>query len=63
MKEVMDKYYLVQTIQETTRKDKNTLDLVFTNQIEVFTEVEVIKTVMSDHDQIEIAINIESPRQ
>ena len=63
MMEVMDKYHLIQTIQETTRKDKNTLDLVFTNQIEVFTEVEVLKTIMSDHDQIEITTNIESPRQ
>ena len=58
MMEVMDKYHLVQTIQEPTRK-KNTLDLVFTNDISVFTQIEVTRTIMSDHDLIEITTNIE----
>ena len=63
MMEVMDKYHMVQSIEETTRKDKNTLDLIFTNQIDMIMKVEVTKTVLSDHDQIEITTNIESPKQ
>ena len=59
----MDKYHMVQSIEETTRKDKNTLDLIFTNQIDMIMKVEVTKTVLSDHDQIEISTNIESPKQ
>ena len=55
--EVMDKYNLVQTIQEPTRK-KNTLDLVFTNDQEIFMQVEVTKTSMSDHNIIEITTDI-----
>ena len=54
----MDKYQIVQTIQEPTRK-KNTLDLVFVNDISIFTQIEVTKTIMSDHDLIEITTNIE----
>merc|ERR1712240_911768 len=36
MMEIKDKFSLVQTIQEPTRKE-NTLDLVFTNDISIFT--------------------------
>ena len=36
--ETMDKFSLVQAIQEPTRKE-NTLDLVFTNDISIFTQV------------------------
>ena len=59
----MDRYHMVQSIEETTRKDKNTLDLIFTNQIDMIMKVEVTKTVLSDHDQIEITTNIESHKQ
>ena len=38
MMEIMDKFSLVQAIQEPTRKE-NTLDLVFTNDISIFTQV------------------------
>ena len=58
MMDVMDKYQLVQTIQEPTRK-KNTLDLVFINDISIFSQIEVTRTIMSDHDLIEISTNIE----
>ena len=40
MMEIMDKFSLVQAIQEPTRKE-NTLDLVFTNDISIFTQVVV----------------------
>ena len=58
MMEVMDKYHLVQAIEEPTRKE-NTLDLIFTNGIEIFKQVEVNRTIMSDHDLIEITTDIE----
>ena len=45
---------MVQAIQESTRKE-NSLDLVFTNDISIFTEVEVTATI-SDHNIIEITI-------
>ena len=58
MMEIMDKFSLVQAIQEPTRKE-NTLDLVFTNDISIFTKVEVTSTIMSDHDIIEITTNLD----
>ena len=58
MMEIMDKFSLVQAIQEPTRKE-NTLDLVFTNDISIFTQVEVTSTIMSDHDIIEITTNLD----
>ena len=58
MMEVMDKYHLVQAIEEPTRKE-NTLDLIFTNGIEIFKQVEVNRTIMSDHNLIEITTDIE----
>ena len=54
----MDRFSLVQAIQEPTRKE-NTLDLVFTNDISIFTQVEVTSTIMSDHDIIEITTNLD----
>ena len=54
----MDKYHLVQAIEEPTRRE-NTLDLIFTNGIEIFKQVEVNRTIMSDHDLIEITTDIE----
>ena len=56
--EVIDKYHLVQAIEEPTR-GTNTLDLVFTNEIDAFKQVEVTQTIMSDHDLIEITTDIE----
>merc|ERR1712240_355388 len=49
--EIMNKYHLVETVEEKTRKD-NTLDLMFTNNLDV------TSTIMSDHDIIEIETNI-----
>ena len=57
MMEVMDNFHLSQTIQEPTRKE-NTLDLVFTNNISIFTQIDVSKTILSDHDLIELSTNL-----
>jgi len=57
MMEIMNKYHLVQTVEEKTRKN-NTLDLVFTNNMGIFTQIDVTGTIMSDHDIIEITTNI-----
>ena len=56
--EIMDKYHLVQAIEEPTRKE-NTLELVFTNKINIIKQIDVSKTVLSDHDLIEITTDIE----
>ena len=58
MVETMDKFSLVQAIQEPTRKE-NTLDLVFTNDISIFTQVEVTGTIMSDLNIIEITTTLD----
>merc|ERR1712240_970772 len=57
MMEIMNKYYLVQTVEEKTRKD-STLDLVFTNNLDLITQIDVTSTIISDHDIIEIETNI-----
>merc|ERR1712240_340630 len=57
MMETMNKYHLVQTMEEKTRKD-NILDLVFTNNLDLITQIDVTGTIMSDHDIIEIETNI-----
>ena len=57
MMEVMNKYHLVQTVEEKTRKN-NTLDLVFTNNVDIITQIDVTGTIMSDHDTIEITTNL-----
>ena len=53
----MNKYHLVRTVEEKTRKD-NTLDLVFTNNLDLITQIDVTGTIMLDHDIIEIEANI-----
>ena len=55
----MDDFGLIQTIEEPTRL-KNTLDLVYTNEVSMFSHVEVLKSCMSDHDRIELTTNIKS---
>merc|ERR1711874_925506 len=57
--EVAEKYYLIQTVEEPTRIG-NTLDLVFTNNIDIITQQDVSKTIMSDHNIIEITTNMEN---
>ena len=55
--DIMDSFHLVQMIQEPKRKE-NTLDLVFINNISLFSQVEVTRTCLSDHDIIEITTSI-----
>ncbi|CAL4080215.1 unnamed protein product, partial [Meganyctiphanes norvegica] len=54
--EIMDKNNLIQLIEEPTR-ERNTLDLVFTNEISMFTHTEVTKSSFSDHHLIELTTN------
>ena len=47
---------MLQVIEEPTRKE-NTLDLMFTNEPNVVTEVEVNKKWISDHSRVEVSTN------
>ena len=60
--ELTDNYNLVQAIEEPTR-ERNTLDLVFTNYISVFTHIDVTKSNLSDHNQIELYTNFKTNRR
>lgn len=55
----MDDYGLIQVMEESTR-GKNTLDLLFTNEVSFIRQIEVMKSSMSDHDRIEIMTDIKS---
>ena len=55
--DIMDSFHLVQMMQEHTRRE-NTLDLMFTNNPGLFTQIEVTGTCLSDHDIIEITTSI-----
>ena len=57
MLEVVEKFHLIQTVEEATRNE-NTLDLVFTNNKDIISELDVSNTIMSDHNLIEITTNI-----
>jgi len=57
----MDNFGLVQAIEEPTR-GKNTLDLVYTNEISMIIQVEVVKSNLSDHDRVELTTNIKYRR-
>merc|ERR1712055_1052043 len=41
-------------------RERNTLDLVFTNDISIFTHIEVTKSNLSDHNQIELSTNFKT---
>ena len=51
---LLDKFNLIQSIEEPTRGN-NTLDLVFTNNIDIFIDIGVTKSLLSDHSIIEIS--------
>merc|ERR1711874_364911 len=59
--EEMDNFGLVQAIEEPTR-GKNTLDLVYTNEISMIRQIEVVKSNLSDHDRVELTTNIKYRR-
>ena len=54
--EVCGDHFMLQMIEEPTRKG-NTLDLMFTNEVNLVTAVEVTESSYSDHDIIEISTN------
>ena len=62
LNDLMDDYGLIQVIEESTR-GKNTLDLIFTNEVNFIRQVEVVKSSMSDHDRIEIMTDIKSEKE
>merc|ERR1711915_477487 len=56
---VCDSYFMLHGIEESTRKEtttgkENTLDLLFTNEIEMMGDVDVNETPVSDHKMVEI---------
>merc|ERR1711874_921668 len=57
-----NKFNLIQAINVPTREEKgkkSTLDLIYTNEIDLFTEIGVHKSYMSDPHTIEISTSIE----
>ena len=56
LNEIADNYNLIQVIDEPTR-EKNTLDLVFTNDLSMITHIDVTKSCLSDHHLIELYTN------
>ena len=61
LSEEMDNFGLIQIIEESTR-DKNTLDLIYTNEVSMITQIEIMKSSMSDHDRVELTTNIKSKK-
>ena len=51
---LLDKFNIIQSIEEPTRGN-NTLDLVFTNNIDMFIDIGVTESLLSDHNIIEIS--------
>merc|ERR1712228_1022626 len=56
---VCDSYFMLQTIEESTRKEtttgkENMLDLLFTNEIEIMGDVDANDTPVSDHKRVRI---------
>ena len=54
--EICSNYFMLQMIEEPTR-GKNTLDLMFTNEVNIVTAVEVTESSYSDHNIIEMSTN------
>jgi len=54
--EICDEQCMLQIIEEETR-GKNTLDLIYTNEIGLVTDIVVNKSAISDHHIIEISTN------
>ena len=53
---ICDEQCMLQVIEEETR-GKNTLDLIYTNETGIVSDIDVNKTVISDHSRIEISTN------
>ena len=50
---ICEEHCMIQIIEETTRKE-NTIDLVYTNDIGIVTNIDVNTSAISDHNKIEI---------
>ena len=53
---ICDEQCMLQVIEEETR-GKNTLDLIYTNETGIVSDIDVNKTAISDHSRIEISTN------
>ena len=56
LSQLCEEFYLEQKILHPTR-DKNILDFVFTNNGEIIYHYDITKTIMSDHNLIELTLN------
>ena len=56
LSQLCEEFYLEQKILHPTR-EKNILDLVFTNNEEIIHHYDITKTIMSDHNLIELTLN------
>ena len=54
--EICSNQFMLQMIEESTR-EQNTLDLMFSNEVDLVTMIEVTKSNYSDHDMIELSTN------
>ena len=52
----MENHLLIQQVKETTRHDKNTLDLILTNNDDWIHDITVEKTKYSDHDFVNVSL-------
>ena len=59
---ICNKQCMLQIIEEPTRSE-NTLDLIFTNETNLVTMIEVSKSKLSDHNVIEISTNYTTTEQ
>ena len=53
---ICDGKCMIQIIEEKTRGE-NTLDLIYTNEVGLVTDIDVNKSAISDHHRIEISTN------
>ena len=53
---ICDEQCMLQIIEEETW-GKNTLDLIYTNEISLVSDIDVNKSAISDHHRIEISTN------
>merc|ERR1711984_23585 len=55
---ICDEKCMLQVIEERTRGE-NTLDLIYTNEVNLVTDIDVNESALSDHHRIEISTNYE----
>ena len=55
LKKICDEHCMLQIIEET--RGKNTLDLIYTNETSLVSDIDVNESAISDHHRIEISTN------